>query len=243
MAREKAGPAGRQPGEVPEGDDLAELARIWRRPVDRVAQDGILLFFRLLLDWSARINLTAAESLAALVRRHLPDSFALAARVAEGERVADVGSGGGLPALPFAILRPDCPILLAEPTAKKVAFLRTAVRELGLRGVSILPGRITGGVEAGRADWSDIGSPPADTALTQPPPTTFDVVSSRATFPIGDWLPLGATLARPGGRVLAFATSRWPKGDRPPPTLTLAGELPYATLDSGRRWLLEFRRG
>src|SRR6185295_9811748 len=105
------------------------------------------------------INLTGARTLDELAADHLPDAFALAEAVPPGAALVDVGSGGGLPALPFAVLRPDVRLTLVEPRAKRVAFLRTAVRELGLAGELV----------AGHA--ADL------------PAGAFDVAASRATFP------------------------------------------------------------
>ena len=79
-----------------------------------------------LLRWNARINLTAARSIDVLVNEHFPDAFALARRLEQPARAIDVGSGGGLPAIPLALLRPGLTVELCEPIAKKAAFLRTA---------------------------------------------------------------------------------------------------------------------
>lgn len=156
--------------------------------VEQVARFGALF-----LTWNARINLGGAISSVELVARHFLDSFAASGFVPDGCRVADVGSGGGLPAIPLAIVRPDLRLELFEPTGKKVAFLRTAARELSLgERLRIHPRRVdlSGPVAAGGATGG------------------FDVAMSRATLAPSDWLPLGRTLVRPGGRVIVFATSR-----------------------------------
>lgn len=148
---------------------------------------ALLAFCQLLLTWSARINLTGARSMAALIEAHLPDAFVLARLLPAPAHVIDVGSGGGLPALPLALLRPTLAIDLCEPIAKKVAFLRTAVRELGLGGRLRL--------HAARAE-----------ALLAILPARFDVAMSRATLPPAEWLALGQRLVVPGGRVMALTT-------------------------------------
>src|SRR5436853_71284 len=94
-------------------------------------------FYELLLVWNRQINLTGARSLDELLSEHLPDSFALSRLVPQSASVADVGSGGGLPAIPFALLRPDASLTLFETRAKRVAFLRTAIRELGVGSARI----------------------------------------------------------------------------------------------------------
>jgi 16S rRNA (guanine527-N7)-methyltransferase len=165
--------------EAAAGGDLSHVARLFgAAPPPEVAR-AIGRFFELLLLWNQRINLTLSE----LVDEHLPDSFGLAGLVPAGARVVDVGSGGGLPAVPFALLRPDASLTLVEPRAKRVAFLRTALRELGL----------TADLLEARAE---------DLA-----PGSYDCAASRATFPPDQWLAVGRRLVRPGGRVVVFVNA------------------------------------
>jgi 16S rRNA (guanine(527)-N(7))-methyltransferase RsmG len=166
---------------------LARLGETWAVGCDELQSEALARFGTLLLTWNAHINLTGASSLDDLADEHLPDSFALASRFADGApaRAIDVGSGGGLPALPLALLRPALTLRLVEPIAKKAAFLRTATRELGLRD------RVT--VHVGRAE-----------ALG---PGDFDAALSRATFAPELWASIGAPLVRPGGRVFLLAAT------------------------------------
>lgn len=157
-------------------------------------------FCTVLLAWNERINLTGARSATELVSEHLPDALAMSRFVPEGARVVDVGSGGGLPALPLAVLRPDCALTLVEPRQRRVAFLRTAVRTLDLR-VEIAPVRLEE-LEDGRRRAL---SREADPGPPEHPPL-FDVASSRATFTPEEWIALAPPLVRPGGRVLVFTT-------------------------------------
>jgi 16S rRNA (guanine527-N7)-methyltransferase len=194
---------------------LARLGATWSVPVEAPQLDAIERFATLLLTWTARINLTGAVSLDALAAEHLPDSFALASRLADSGTVSavDVGSGGGLPAIPLAVLCPNLSIKLLEPIAKKASFLRTAIRELGLKD------RLT--VDTKRAQVVA--------------PAAFDVALSRATLPPRAWLPLAVDLVRPGGRVflLASGSADW---SALPPRLSSTGQWSY---DDGNRWLVE----
>lgn len=194
---------------------LGREAVTWSVPCEAPQLDAITRFATLLMTWTARINLTGAVSLEDLANEHLPDSFALASRLndAGGIQALDVGSGGGLPALPLAILCPNLSVRLLEPIAKKAAFLRTAVRELSLGQ------RVT--VDTQRAQ-----------ALV---PATFDVALSRATFPPKSWLPLASELVRPGGRVFLLTSSatEWTPA---PDGLSSTGQWPYL---GARRWLVE----
>jgi len=85
-----------------------------------------------LLKWTAKVNLIGPEA-----REHLDEHIEEAIRAAEilqpGGEVMDFGSGGGLPAIPMAILSPEARFHLVEADQKKWAFLKHIVRECGLR--------------------------------------------------------------------------------------------------------------
>ena len=197
---------------------LARLGDEWSTGCTPAQCDALAAFGTLLLTWNQRINLTGAASLDGLAAEHLPDSFALASRLnAETRaRVVDVGSGGGLPALPLAVLRPALNLRLIEPIAKKAAFLRTAVRELGLGE------RVT--VHVGRAEEDATGD--------------FDVAISRATLPPEKWATLGLRLVGPGGRVFLLASDTTAP-TQPPAGATETHRRGYA---GERRWLVELTR-
>lgn len=103
---------------------------------------------RLLRIWSAQVNLLGPAALRELWRRHLLDALTLApalpAEALSADRVSsliDVGSGGGIPGLPLAILFPHWEITLLEATGKKARFLETVKDELALEGLSVTAGR------------------------------------------------------------------------------------------------------
>lgn len=85
--------------------------------------------------WSAKINLTGAETREAAFNT-LVSPVLGAEALLEGS-VIDVGSGNGSPGLVLAALRPDLPFTLLEPRAKRWAFLREAAREMGLDNVTV----------------------------------------------------------------------------------------------------------
>ena len=87
----------------------------------------------LLRKWNPAINLIAAGTVPDLEQRHLQDSAQLATLVDSWDGLwLDIGSGGGLPGLVVAIHHPDSEVLLVDSDRRKVAFLQTAIRELGL---------------------------------------------------------------------------------------------------------------
>jgi 16S rRNA (guanine527-N7)-methyltransferase len=91
-------------------------------------------YLSLILRWNARTSLTAIRDAEEIVSRHFVESIASAVAVPEGVRtLLDFGSGAGFPGIPIALCRPEISVTLAESQNKKAAFLREAVRTLGLK--------------------------------------------------------------------------------------------------------------
>ena len=87
--------------------------------------------FALLQQWNRRINLTGLREATEIVERHFGESLFTGLRIPESARsLVDVGSGGGFPGLPIAVLRPRLDVTLVESVAKKAAFLREVSRDL-----------------------------------------------------------------------------------------------------------------
>lgn len=168
---------------------LAELA-LTLTDAARAAIDGQA---RLLLAWTAAINLTAIREPAAVAVAHVIDSLSGLAilREAGADRFVDIGSGGGYPGLPLAAAYPAARALLLEPVAKKARFLSAVVAATGLEAtVEAAPIR----AEALAADRRHRGKWPA--------------VTARAVAPLAELVELAAPLLAPGGRLIA-----WKRGD------------------------------
>src|SRR4051812_16940141 len=97
-------------------------------------------FLTLFAKWNKSINLSASSGRGDLLA-HLTDSLHVVPHL-RGERVLDVGSGGGFPVVIAAICRPDIELTSLEPVHKKHAFLRTAARELKLANLTALAMRL-----------------------------------------------------------------------------------------------------
>lgn len=95
-------------------------------------QEQLDHYCRLLWAWNEKLNLTRHLDYETFVARDLVDSIQLAEFLDEGERVLDVGSGGGVPGIVVSILRPDVKIWLSDSIEKKTKALSDMVRELEL---------------------------------------------------------------------------------------------------------------
>ena len=98
-------------------------------------------YLALLLKWNAKLNLTAIREPAEMVQRHFLECIQCAQVLPAVSTLLDFGSGGGFPGIPIAILRSEIAVTLGESQAKKAAFLREAIRGLGLKA-SVFDGRI-----------------------------------------------------------------------------------------------------
>ncbi len=98
--------------------------------------DQFETYYRELIQWNERINLTAIVDYEEVQTKHFLDSLTVALALANGPpgdsfNVIDVGTGAGMPGLPFKILYPDVRLVLLDSVGKKTGFLRHLVTRLG----------------------------------------------------------------------------------------------------------------
>jgi len=105
------------------------------------ASDRLLAYVDLLAKWNRTYNLTAIRDPREMVSHHLLDSLAVRPHLPEGA-LADVGSGGGLPGIPLAIVEPERRVTLNDANQKKAAFLRQAIIELRLANADVHEGQV-----------------------------------------------------------------------------------------------------
>jgi 16S rRNA (guanine527-N7)-methyltransferase len=94
--------------------------------------DALAAFYRLLRHWNRRINLTALEDSDEAIDRLLIEPVAAARYLPAGGSLMDIGSGGGSPAIPLALAISASELVMVESKSRKAAFLREALRELGI---------------------------------------------------------------------------------------------------------------
>jgi 16S rRNA (guanine527-N7)-methyltransferase len=116
----------------PERDALRKMLAAQGIELTDEQVDLLDRYRRLLWSWNERMNLTRHTTLEKFVGRDVVDSFQLSKLLQRGERVLDVGSGGGVPGVILAILRPELSVALSESTQKKARALEAIVGELGL---------------------------------------------------------------------------------------------------------------
>ncbi len=147
-------------------------------PVSRETLAKLDAYLALLSQWQKAINLVGKSTLEDPWRRHIVDSAQLARHLPAGPlRIADLGSGAGLPGLVLAMME-VAEVHLVEADRRKAQFLREAARRLDLGNVR---------VHAVRIEALDLA---------------VDVVTARALAPLVELLPLALPLLAPRGRLL-----------------------------------------
>lgn len=155
--------------------------------LDRIGQ-----YMSMLLEANQRFNLTAITDPEQGWMRHVYDSLTLVPHVASAEarRVIDIGSGGGVPGVPLAIVFPDVQFTLVEATGKKAGFLIDVAKQLGLTNVSVLNERA-----------ETLGQMPEQREA-------YDIVMARAVGRLNVLIELTAPFATVGGHILAVKGER-----------------------------------
>jgi len=163
--------------------------------------ENLGLYLALLMKANESQNLTAVRDAAEAWRRHILDSLTLLPAIAEfpeGAKVIDVGSGGGLPGMPLAIAMPHVKFTLLEATAKKCDFLTQVVTRLGLKNVTVLPGRSERIAHDRGARTDKFGTVTHSGGHRE----AYDVVVARAVGRLATLVELTAPLCKIGGSVL-----------------------------------------
>ncbi len=168
-----------------------EIGRILHRaglePLTEEVLARLETYLALLLRWNSKLNLTAVREPEAIIQRHFVECVQCAqelpVEIGKGATLLDFGSGAGLPGIPIAICRPEIRVVLAESQGKKAAFLREAVRTLGLYA-EVFDGRIE----------------------EMPEGRQFSAVTLRAVDKMTEACQLAAARVAPGGWLIPFAT-------------------------------------
>jgi 16S rRNA (guanine527-N7)-methyltransferase len=104
-------------------------------------QQKLVHYIQLIARWNKAFNLTAIRDVEEMVSKHLLDSLVVQPYL-DGSFVLDVGSGAGLPGIPFAITSPDKHFVLLDCNGKKTRFLTQAKIDLKLDNVEVIHGRV-----------------------------------------------------------------------------------------------------
>ncbi|MEF9425885.1 MAG: 16S rRNA (guanine(527)-N(7))-methyltransferase RsmG [Candidatus Mariimomonas ferrooxydans] len=145
--------------------------------------NAFMTFLFELKKWNRAYNLTALKTDKDIIIKHFLDSILyLKVIPSHAIKIADMGTGAGFPVIPIKIISPATDITLVESSRKKTAFLRHIIRVLKLEEVSILNKRV-----------EDLG---------EDHEKTYDVIVSRATFKVKDFIKLACPYIKENGRLV-----------------------------------------
>ena len=143
-------------------------------------------YLELLLEWNEKFNLTAITDKDEIEEKHFIDSIELVKYFdVKNKTLLDVGSGAGFPGIPLAIVEPTLQITLLESNGKRVSFLHEVVKELELKNVQIIQGRVE---ELGTRE-------------------KYDIVTARAVKELNVLLEICFYLVKVGGLFIAYKSS------------------------------------
>lgn len=148
-------------------------------------------YWRLLVEWNGKMNLTAITEREAVYEKHFYDSLTAAFHLDLGAAgsLADIGSGAGFPSLPLKICFPHLDILIVDSLGKRIRFLEHVTSELGLNGATCLHAR-------------------AEDAARMPEHRgRYDVVTARAVARLNVLSEYCLPFAKPGGLFIAMKGS------------------------------------
>ena len=144
-------------------------------------------YYNELLNWNEKINLVSVKSELDIPIKHFIDSLTLLPFIKNKTgRLLDIGSGAGFPGIPLKIILNSLKVSLLESSRKKTSFLKHIIRNLKLTDISVIHNR----AESLMEHETHRGC--------------FDVVASRATFKLPDFLQMGAFFLSGSGTLIAM---------------------------------------
>ena len=130
-------------------EELAQGAQTLGVALSPLQQEQLLAYLALLIKWNKAYNLTAVRNPDEMVSRHLLDSLSVVPFVrAAGDNWLDVGSGGGMPGIPLAILFPEVAFHLIDSIGKKIKAVQDMAHALHLTNLTAEQTRAAVEVEA-----------------------------------------------------------------------------------------------
>lgn len=124
-------------------ENLKELAEEIKIELNDEQLKKFEIFYKMVIEWNEKINLTAITEPQEFIIKHLIDSLTLwdEEKFSSAKKIIDVGTGAGFPGIPLKIFKPNLEVVLLDSLNKRVEFLKKVVEELNLKNVTCLHGR------------------------------------------------------------------------------------------------------
>ena len=144
----------------------------------------------IMLEVNKSMNLTAITEESAVILKHYADSVSICGCIPTGAKLIDVGCGAGFPSIPLAIFRPDITITALDGTAKRIEYVKSTAKKLGLTNLSAIAGRAE--EYASKIDFRE----------------KFDIATARAVAALPVLSELCLPFVRLGGHFIAMKASQ-----------------------------------
>ena len=158
-------------------EDLSKIGLL----LDAKVAESLVSFMKILDKWNKVYSITSVKPRSLWVSTHLYDSLSIAKFVL-GDKILDMGSGGGFPGVPLGIFFPEKNVTLLDSNSKKTSFLQQVVSELSLKNIRVVTAR----------------------AEQYVPEVKFDTVVSRAFSDLPTYYAFARPLCDAGGVILAM---------------------------------------
>ena len=139
-----------------------------------------------MVEYNENINITAITQFEEVVDKHFIDSVLIADMIPKNATVMDLGSGGGFPALPLKLVRPDLNIVMLDSVDKKLNFIRQTISKYNIEGCAVLHGRIE------------------DVAHSMQHRGMYDVVTCRSLARLNELIEYSVPFIKDNGVVIAY---------------------------------------
>lgn len=116
--------------------ELIELFKKYDLELSKEKAEQFLVYFKELLEWNEKFNLTAITEKRDVYVKHFLDSAIISKYIPKNLSVVDIGAGAGFPSLPIKILRDDLNITMVDSLNKRIGFLNHMIESLGLKNIT-----------------------------------------------------------------------------------------------------------